>query len=70
MICGDITYKLHYDSATSSIQPSVGDVLEEKSGTSKTTRNIVLTAEYTGVQASTTDFSQNNFGFSIVYGQH
>ena len=70
MICGNITYKLRYDSATSSIQPAVGNVLAAKSGSTATTRNVVLTAEYSGTTSSTSDFSQSGFGFTIVYGQH
>lgn len=73
MICGNITYKLRYDSATSSTQPAIGDVLAAKSGSTATTRNIVLTAEYTGTttaSSETSDFKQSGFGFTINYGQH
>ena len=70
MVCGNITYKLRYDSATSSTQPAVGNVLAAKSGSTATTRNVVLTAEYSGTTSSTSDFSQSGFGFTIVYGQH
>lgn len=70
MVCGDITYKLRYDSATSTTQPAVGNVLAAKSGTTATKRTVVLTAEYTGATSAANDFSQSSFGFTIVYGQH
>ena len=70
MVCGNITYRLRYNSATSTTQPAVGDVIAAKSGSTATTRIIYLTVEYTGATAATSDFSQSGFGYTINYAQN
>lgn len=70
MVCGNITYKLIYDSPNSTVQPKIGDVLVAKSGSIATTKTIILTAEYTGATSASSEFKQSGFGFTINYGQH
>ncbi len=64
MICGNITYKLRYDSANSTNLLNVGDVLDGESQ-----RLVVLTAEYSGETAEADDFYQDGFKFTINYVQ-
>ena len=70
MVCGDITYKLHYDSATSTSLVAVNNTIAAKSGSTATQKTVVLTIEYTGTTASATDYSQSGFSYKITYGQN
>ncbi|MBR4693334.1 MAG: hypothetical protein IKQ06_04690 [Bacilli bacterium] len=70
MVCGDITYKLHYDSATSTSLVAVGNTIAPKSGSTPTTKTIVLTIENTGSAAPTADYNQSGFAYTIKYGQN
>lgn len=70
MVCGDITYKLHYDTHTSSSLVAVGDVIAAMSGSSPTAKTVVLTIEHTGQTASSTDYNQSGFAYDILYGQY
>ena len=65
MVCGDITYKLRYTSSTSTSYLAVNDSFAA-SGTTP----VYLTIEYTGNTAAADDFEQNNFGYTIVFGQN
>lgn len=64
MVCGDITYKLRYTSASSSSLLAVNDTFAIDSTTA-----VYLTIEYTGSTPAADDFEQNNFGYTIVFGQ-
>lgn len=66
MVCGDITYKLRYDSPDGTVQPAVGDVLSANGGL----KRVFLTAEYTGSTVTDDDFFQSGFAFTIQYGQN
>ena len=70
MVCGDITYKLHYDSASSTTLVAVNDTIDPKVGNTATTRTVVLTVEYTGSTAAEDDFTQSGFSYTILYAQH
>lgn len=70
MVCGNITYKLHYDTATSTTLVKANDTIAAKSGSTATTKTIVLTAEYTGTNLSEEDFSQSGFAYTINYTQN
>lgn len=69
MVCGDITYKLHYDTASSTNLVSAGDTIDAKSGGTATTKTVVLTIEYSGATAAEDDFTQSGFSYTITYGQ-
>lgn len=70
MVCGDITYKLRYDSASSNTLVAVNDTINPKSGSTATTKTVVLTVEYTGATAAADDFTQSGFSYTILYAQH
>lgn len=70
IVCGNITYKLRVDSATSNTLLAVNDTIAAKSGTTATTKTVVLTAEYSGSSASADDFYQSNFGYTINFTQN
>ncbi len=70
MVCGDITYKLHYDNEASSSLVAIGDTIAAKSGSAPTVKTVVLTIEHTGTTASTTDYDQLDFSYKITYGQN
>lgn len=63
LICGNITYRLRYNSGSSNIYVSVNDIINPN-----TTKTVYLTAEYTGADAAD-DIFQNQFGFTISFGQ-
>lgn len=65
MTCGNITYKLRYTSASSSSLLAVNNTFASGS-----TTPVYLTIEYTGSTAAADDFEQNNFGYTIVFGQN
>ena len=65
MVCGDITYKLRYTSSSSNSLLATNDTF----GIGTTTA-VYLTIEYTGSTAAADDFEQNNFGYTIVFGQN
>ena len=65
MVCGDITYKLRYTSSSSSTYLAVNNTFAAPSNTA-----VYLTVEYTGSTAAADDFEQNNFGYTIVFGQN
>lgn len=69
-VCGNVTYKLLYDSASSTSTPKVGDVLNAKSGSTATTKTVVLTAEYTGVTFSGVEIEHSDFAYTILYEQY
>lgn len=69
MVCGDITYKLHYNTSSSTSLVAVGDIILEKSGSTATEKTVVLTIEHTGSTASTTDYNQSGFAYQITYSQ-
>jgi len=69
MVCGNITYKLHYDTATSTSLVAVNDTINAKSGSTATIKTVVLTAEYTGTTQSTSDFTQSGFAYKLTYAQ-
>jgi len=70
MVCGSITYKLHYDTATSTSLVAVNNTIAPKSGTTPTTKTVVLTITHTGTIASATDFNQNGFAYNITFSQN
>ena len=70
MVCGNITYMLHYDSANSSTLVSVNNVIEKKNGSTATTKTVVMTIEYTGTTAAEEDFTQSGFSYSLLYAQY
>lgn len=70
MVCGNITYKLRADSATSTTLLAVGNTVAAKSGTTATLKTVVLTAEYSGASASADDFYQSGFGYTINFTQN
>lgn len=69
MVCGNITYKLRYDTATSNTLVTLNDTIAPKSGNTPTTRVVVLTAEYTGSSLASDDFQQNGFAYTLTYSQ-
>ena len=70
MVCGNITYKLHYTSATSTSLVAVNDTIAAKSGTTATTKTVVLTIEHTGTTIETGSYNQNGFSYTINYAQN
>lgn len=70
IVCGNITYKLRADSATSNTLLAVGNTIAGKSGSTATLKTVVLTAEYSGATASTDDFYQTGFGYTINFTQN
>ena len=70
MVCGDITYKLRYDTASSTTLVAVGDTIAAKSGDTATTKTVVLTIEYSGATAAEEDFTQSGFSYTVLYAQH
>lgn len=70
MVCGDITYQMHYDNSNSSNLLEIGDIINEKSGSSVTIQNVVLTIEHTGSVASLEDYNQSGFAYQLTYAQH
>lgn len=70
MVCGDITYKLRYNNATSTSLLALNDTIAPKSGSTPTDQTVVLTIEHTGTTASTTDYNQSGFSYTITYGQN
>jgi len=70
MVCGNITYKLRADSATSSTLLAVGNTIAAKSGSTATLKTVVLTAEYSGSSASSDDFYQTGFAYTINFTQN
>lgn len=70
MVCGDITYQMRYDNSNSSNLLEIGDVINEKSGSSATIQTVVLTIEHTGSVASLEDYSQSGFAYQLTYAQH
>lgn len=70
MVCGDITYKLHYDTADSTSLVSVNDTIAAKSGSTATEKTVVLTVEHTGTTASEDDYYQSGFAYKLVYSQN
>jgi len=70
MVCGDITYKLHYDTATSTSLVAVGNTINPKSGSTATTKTVVLTIEHTGSAPASSDYTQSGFAYTIRYGQN
>ncbi len=65
MVCGNITYKLRYTSSSSNSLLAVNNTF----GIGTTTA-VYLTIEYSGSTAAADDFEQNNFGYTIVFGQN
>lgn len=70
MVCGDITYKLRYNNASSTSLLALNDTIAPKSGSTPTDQTVVLTIEHTGTTASTTDYNQSGFSYTITYGQN
>lgn len=70
MVCGDITYNLRYDTASSDQFVAVNDTIGAMVGTTPTTKTVVLTAEYTGTTLADADFTQSGFQYTITYGQN
>ncbi len=70
MVCGNITYKLRYDTATSNTLVALNDTIAPKSGSTPTTKIVVLTAEYTGSSLATDDFQQKGFAYTLTYSQN
>ena len=70
MVCGDITYKLRYNTAESTSFVSVGDTIAGKVGSTPTTKTVVLTIQYTGATAAADDFSQNGFSYTLLFSQY
>ena len=70
MICGSITYKLHYDTEQSTNLVSLNDTIAAKSGSTATEKTVVLTIEHTGAVAETENFSQHGFSYTITYAQN
>ena len=70
MVCGDITYKLHYDNESSTSLVGIGDTIAPKDGSTPTLKTVVLTIEHTGTTASTEDYEQLGFSYKITYGQN
>ena len=70
MVCGDITYKLRYDTATSTTLVAVGDTISPRSGTTPTTKTVVLTIQYTGSTPADDDFTQSGFSYTLLFSQY
>ncbi len=70
MVCGDITYKLHYDNESSTSLVGIGDTIAPKDGSTPTLKRVVLTIEHTGTTASTEDYDQLGFSYKITYEQN
>ena len=70
MVCGNITYKLHYDTATSTSLVAVNDVIAAKSGSTATKKTVVLTVEHTGTNPGTADYKQLSFAYDITFVQN
>ena len=71
MVCGDITYKLRYDSASSNTLVAVNDTISPRvNSTTPTTRPVILTIKYTGQTAAADDFTQSGFSYSILFSQN
>lgn len=70
MVCGNITYKLHYDTASSTSLVTENDIITAKTGSTATEKVVVLTMEYSGSTASEVDFSQSGFQYNLVFTQY
>ena len=70
MVCGDITYKLRYSTASSTSLVALGDTIAAKSGSTPTEKIVVLTIEHTGTTAQTNDYVQAGFSYTLTFGQN
>ena len=70
MVCGSITYKLHYNNATSTSLVAKNDTINPKSGSTPTNKTVVLTITHTGTIASATDFNQTGFAYNLTFSQN
>lgn len=70
MVCGNITYKLHYNTATSTSLVAVNDTIAAKSGSTATKKTVVLTVEHTGTNPGTADYKQLSFAYDITFVQN
>ena len=68
MTCGNFIYRLRYDNASSSSYVSVGDTIAPKSGSTPTTKTVVLTIEHSSTTQQ--EASQTGFAYSITYSQN
>lgn len=69
MTCGNITYKLRYTSATSTTLVATGNTIAAKSGSTATSKTVVLTIEHNG-NAETAAYTQSGFQYTINYAQY
>ena len=65
MVCGNITYKLTTDSTGNTLLTTNG-ILAKTNGTLP----VYLVVKYTGTELVSSDISQNNGGFTLVYNQN
>ena len=70
MTCDNIIYKLHYDNAASSTLVAVGDTIAPKSGSTPTTKTVVLTIEHSSTAGPQQDVTQTGFAYNITYSQN
>ncbi len=64
MVCGNITYKLTTDLAGNTLL-TPNRILAKTSGS----LNVYLVMKYTGASINSSDVTQNNGGFTLVYNQ-
>ncbi len=70
MTCGNVIYRLHYDNATSSSYVSVGDTIAAQTGSTPTTKTVVLTIEHSSTAGPHEDAYQREFAYNILYSQN
>lgn len=68
MTCGNIIYKLHYDTATSTSLVAVGNTIGPMSGTTPTDKTVVLTVEHNVFE--TTSYNYTSFAYKITFVQN
>ncbi len=70
MTCGNIVYKLHYSTASSTSLVSVNDTIAAQSGSTPTSKTVVLTIEHSSSTGPTNDVYQRGFAYNILYTQN
>ena len=68
MTCGNMVYKLHYNSATSTSLVAVNDTINAMSGSTPTEKTVVLTIEHSGIE--TNGYNQSGFAYQITFIQN
>ena len=69
MVCGNFTFKLRYNNATSTTLVAVNDTIAPKSGSTATTKTVVLTIEYGNEYEEFEDYDLSNYEYKLTFAQ-